>query len=82
MGRAYTDGKLCTVAGCAKPQHAKGWCSQHYQSVIRSGSLANQRRIGFERIAPGGPDCHVCHRPLRDHGLTEFCELIDRREAV
>lgn len=29
----------CTVDGCARPHHAKGWCASHYMSMRRHGTL-------------------------------------------
>ncbi len=78
--RTVIAGKLCEATGCRRQQHARGYCARHYQRLRRTGSLVEPDRLGMGSNATrGGPECYVCGRHLMAHGLTEFCDLIDRR---
>lgn len=45
--RASAKGKDCTISGCVKPQHAKGWCRAHHQRWKRHGDpLAGRTPVG------------------------------------
>lgn len=36
--RALAAAKGCRVEGCTKPHHTRGWCSMHYQRVVKNGA--------------------------------------------
>ena len=35
----------CTIEGCGKPAHARGWCSMHYQRWRQTGTTADPVRV-------------------------------------
>jgi hypothetical protein len=71
--------RACWEAGCDRRQHARGYCQRHYQLLRRQGELESLPKVSAARA---GVECYVCGRPLRVHGLTEFCDLIDRRMGL
>ena len=65
----------CAVGDCPRPQHARGWCTMHYQRWKRTG---DPEKI----IAVRRPDhCTVedCTRPVAGNGL---CGAHYRRNQV
>ena len=60
----------CGVDGCGKAAKVRGYCETCYQRLMRQGELRPERVVIGE---PAGPDCLICGRPLREHGLTEWC---------
>lgn len=81
--RTFINGSICEAKGCSRVQHARGYCPKHYQTLRRTGSLTPLDDLGMGANATAaGPACYVCGRALMDHGLTEFCDLIDRRMSL
>lgn len=77
--RTLATQRACGMGGCDRRQHARGYCQRHYQLLRRSGDL---QPLPTVMAKPAGAECYVCGRPLHVHGLTEFCDLIDRRMGL
>lgn len=43
----------CSVVGCARPQHARGWCQGHYLRWYKTGDVQADRPIGEHKVIPG-----------------------------
>lgn len=62
----------CTVDGCGRPQHARGWCKQHYRRWMKHGTpdttpIRRYQWLGRARCAAEG-----CVLPARACG---YCML-------
>ncbi len=59
----------CSINGCGKPAHGRGWCSMHYARNLRFGDTGPVDRLPTRRAAP---PCAVdgCGRVSRKRG---FC---------
>lgn len=62
------DPRLCGVAGCARAQYAVGLCEAHYRRRQRTGSVGEDRPIGF---VPHPKNCMVdgCTNTSTERGL-------------
>lgn len=83
MPRPKHTYKACTTVDCDRDQVARGYCARHYRKLRRSGDLPLTQTRNIDMVRErGGVTCRVCGRHVMEHGLTEFCDLIDRRLAV
>ena len=74
----------CDVEGCDSVPWAKGKCKAHYSRLWR-GSKDDGPIRGYESKAKmaerssyrgaGIVECHLCGLPVRDHSITEWCNV-------
>lgn len=55
----------CTIEGCEKPQHSKGWCHAHYQRWYSTGDPLTPRTRGNNE---GTCSVEGCEQPMRKRG--------------
>lgn len=76
--------KTCPVCRTTFPYDGrrpnKTYCGEDCKRIFKN----EQERLKYRRQHPNagqrgrsGLDCLLCKRPLRDHGVTEFCRLMD-----
>ena len=67
----------CSISGCDRPHHARGWCSTHWARWKRNGEPgeAENRKPGIQYIER---ECSIdgCNRIVRMHGL---CSMHNQR---
>lgn len=51
--RSAIPPKECSVKGCSKPSHARGWCAAHYTRASRYGSPSAPHLVGRGIRRPG-----------------------------
>ena len=60
--------KTCSVEGCGRVAHCKGWCNAHYKRVRRTGSTGG---TSVQERRPGACCVAGCEKASRVWGLCE-----------
>lgn len=74
--------RICSVAGCTKPNLARGLCGMHYMRVRNHGTpgpAACQKRPPGSREECATEDCG---KPARRNGLCDSCSAKARRAGA
>jgi hypothetical protein len=72
---------LCSVPRCGKPNHAKGYCSTHYNQLWRNGLIATEGSAKQFRIHNDDYDDHRGRNPNLNSVRTAH-ELENHRRAL
>jgi hypothetical protein len=67
----YGNQKLeCTIEGCTRFQHARGWCTAHHGKYLKYGDpLASAPPRSKAKMVKPRCDIPWCHREARSRGL-------------
>ena len=71
--------EFCTLDGCyLETQRSSPYCVRHHRQNHRTGTPRSDERYSDRVTAPAGAECGICGRSVYEHGVTEFCELVER----
>lgn len=66
----------CTIDGCDRTVHARGWCYKHYQRWKKTGDPTKIKITGIDYQIRGACSITGCDRPTQARG---WCDLHYRR---
>lgn len=68
MAKNKTDERTCSVAGCNRPHHARGFCQQHYDDFRKRKHRPGGSQAGGRKMC-SVPGCN------RFHHARGYCKM-------